>query len=784
MTAIASEFAAPTPPTELPSPAIEAAPRPRLRLFTEKVFVDETGTLDRLREVEVDLIELVFAYPGFEVSASDERTRFFSAEAGGARALERDYATEARFRGLLERFGAVELDCLEHLAVPPDIQADYVVRLDSDVHRACAFTAEALPRLEALGFEVEVDPGYAHQVTQGSPEWYASLRPVEERVDWFQLELGIDTEAGRVDLLPTLLELLADACGEGGLESLLDRQRLLAIPVRGHEHLVVSSERLRALMRVVVELYDGESAGRARFGCSAVGTGAVAALDELFAQEGEAITFEGVPEALKRIRPSRRLVKKQLAPAGLHATLRPYQEEGLAWLQGLVAEGIGGVLADDMGLGKTLQTIAHLMVEKAAGRLTRPAMVVAPKSLVQNWSREAKRFAPSLRQLVLQGPGRHSLYPRLGEVDLVLTSYPILVRDQERFEAQEFHIVVLDEAQAIKNPRSHTHLAARKVQAEHRLCLTGTPVENHLGELWALFDFLSPGFLGSAQHFRTWYRQPIEQAADAERLSVLRERVKPYLLRRMKSEVARELPPKTQVLVPVELVGKQRDLYEHIRVAAHAQVRRTIAKNGLAASAVPILGALTKLRQVCCDPRLVKLDAARFVRESAKHERLLELLEHELAGGHRALVFSQFTSMLALISQSLEARSVKHLVLTGESRDRQGLVDAFEAGQADVFLISLKAGGTGSNLVSADTVIHYDHWWNPQAQAQATDRAYRIGQKRPVFVHDLYVAGSVEERMLELQERKRGLADAILGQGASPQLSEADVETLFAPLRG
>ncbi|NOY93442.1 MAG: DEAD/DEAH box helicase [Deltaproteobacteria bacterium] len=777
----APDLASPSPDTRAPA---SLAPRPRLRLFTETVFVDELGFGERLEELEVGLIRLSFAYPGFEVGASDERSRVFCAEAGGARALERDYGAEAHFRGLLESFGAVELDCLEHLAVPPDVEADYVVRLDGDVHRACAFTAEALPKLEALGFDVDIDSRYAHQVTSGRPEWYASLRPVEERVDWFQLELGVDTEHGRVDLLPQLLDLLADACGDGGLEALLARQRLLAIPIAGRQHLVVSSERLRALMRVVVELYDGEHAGQARFGCSSMGTGAVAALDGLFAQEGEAIRFEGTTSSLKHIRPSRQRALEQAAPEGLHATLRPYQEQGLAWLQGLVAEGVGGVLADDMGLGKTLQTLAHIMVEKAAGRLTRPALVVAPKSLIGNWSREASRFAPSLRQLVLQGPGRHALYSRLAQVDLVLTSYPILVRDQERLEGEPFHLLVLDEAQAIKNPRSRTHLAARSLEASHRLCLTGTPVENHLGELWALFDFVSPGFLGSAQHFKHWYRQPIEQAADTERLSVLRERVKPYLLRRMKSQVAKELPPKTQVLVPVELTGKQRELYEHIRVAAHAQVRRTIAKNGLAASAVSILGALTKLRQVCCDPRLVKLDAARFVRESAKHERLMRLLEEQLAAGHRALVFSQFTSMLALISESLEQRGVRHLVLTGQSRKRQDLVDAFEAGQADVFLISLKAGGTGLNLVSADTVIHYDHWWNPQAQAQATDRAYRIGQTRPVFVHDLYVAGSVEERMLELQRRKRDLADAILGQGGgSPKLSEADVETLFAPLR-
>jgi SNF2 family DNA or RNA helicase len=470
-------------------------------------------------------------------------------------------------------------------------------------------------------------------------------------------------------------------------------------------------------------------------------------------------------------------------PSGLCATLRSYQTEGVAFLQRLRESGVGGVLADEMGLGKTLQTIAHIWTEKVEGRLDAPALVIGPTSLVGNWCREIARFAPALKVVVLHGTERHKRWDDAAKADVVVTTYPVLVRDEEKFAEMRFSSVVLDEAQTIKNARSQARRAVNRIQCEHRVCLTGTPVENHLGELWSIFDWLAPGLLGDQLGFRRFWRQPIEEQRDAERLGALRETVAPYVLRRLKRDVAKELPPKTELQVPVELGGKQRDLYEAIRVAAHADVRKAIHAKGLAASAVTILDALTKLRQVCCDPRLVAMDAARGVTESAKLEAFMSLVGDHLAGGHRILVFSQFTSMLALAGEALHARNVPYLLLTGATRDRQRVVDAFEAGKADIFLISLKAGGTGLNLTSADTVIHYDPWWNPAAQAQATDRAYRIGQKRPVFVHSLYVAGSVEERVILLQQKKRWLSMSILGDaGPETSLSENDVDALFAPL--
>jgi SNF2 family DNA or RNA helicase len=445
------------------------------------------------------------------------------------------------------------------------------------------------------------------------------------------------------------------------------------------------------------------------------------------------------------------------------------------------------------------------VAEKEAGRLDGPVLVVAPTSLLHNWRREIARFAPSLRVMELYGQGRRRLWQVSRLADVALTTYTVLIRDEKQLEGRAFPMLVLDEAQAIKNPRSRMHKAAASVQARQRICLTGTPLENNLGELWALFDLLVPGLLGEQEVFRRHYALPIEREGSRDRLQSLRAQVAPYLLRRMKEDVAPELPPKTEIVRPVELRGPQRDLYESLRIAAHADVRRLIQKKGLAASTVSILDALMKLRQVCCDPRLLRLGAlsgapgralaaSRVAGKlgsdvtsdvgSAKADLFFELLGQQLERGRRVLVFSQFTSMLALLAEGLRARRIKHLVLTGATVDRRRPVEAFERREADVFLISLKAGGTGLNLTSADTVIHYDPWWNPAAQAQATDRAYRIGQTKPVFVFRLIVAGSVEEQMLRLQDRKRALADGVFGAaaGGGARWSAEEIDDLFAPL--
>ncbi|MEM9058572.1 MAG: DEAD/DEAH box helicase, partial [Pseudomonadota bacterium] len=472
------------------------------------------------------------------------------------------------------------------------------------------------------------------------------------------------------------------------------------------------------------------------------------------------------------------------APAGLAGTLRSYQQDGLNWLQFLREHDLHGVLADDMGLGKTIQVLAHLLVEREAGRADRPSLVVAPTSLMLNWSREAGRFAPSLRVLTLHGPGRAQHFSRLSEYDLVLTTYPLLPRDKDVLLGQPWHLAVLDEAQFIKNPRTTAAQVACGLDARHRLCLTGTPMENHLGELWSLFRFVMPGLLDTAQKFRKLFRTPIERHADEERGAALRRRIAPFLLRREKRVVLDELPPKTEILREVALEGGQRDLYETLRLAMHERVREEIASRGFASSGIVVLDALLKLRQVCCDPRLVKLDAARRVKVSAKMELLQDMLPSLLEDGRRVLLFSQFTSMLTLIESWVKKAGIEHVKLTGSTRNRAAPIDRFQSGEVPLFLISLKAGGAGLNLTTADTVIHYDPWWNPAVERQATDRAHRIGQDKPVFVYKLIATGTVEQKIAEMQAEKQGLADAILagGDAASTSLTPELVDELFAPL--
>ncbi|MFC7689009.1 DEAD/DEAH box helicase [Paeniroseomonas aquatica] len=471
-------------------------------------------------------------------------------------------------------------------------------------------------------------------------------------------------------------------------------------------------------------------------------------------------------------------------PEGFHGALRPYQAQGVGWLQVLRAAGLGGVLADDMGLGKTVQTLAHVAIEKAAGRLDRPVLIVCPTSLVPNWTREAARFAPDLKLLALHGPNRAEQFGGIARHDLVLTTYPLLTRDHAVLTLQSWHVVILDEAQTIKNPNAETTRHALRLQARQRLCLSGTPLQNHLGELWSLFDFVAPGFLGSAKDFRSRFRNPIEKAGNAEKQAMLHRRVKPFLLRRTKDEVVTELPPKTEITEPVELGTAQRGVYEGIRLAMHARVKDAIAEKGMSRSGIIILDALLKLRQACCDPRLLKLKAARDARAgSAKLDRLMEMLETMLEEGRKVLLFSQFTSMLELIERRLADAGIEHELLTGETKDRDIPVRRFQAGEVPVFLISLKAGGVGLNLTAADTVIHYDPWWNPAVEDQATDRAHRIGQEKHVFVHRLVTLGTIEEKMEVLKERKRALVASVLDaeHGGALKLTEADVEELFAP---
>lgn len=773
---------------QLPAqPHANEASRPscRLHLFCERFVADTRGGQD---ELELPVLSMRIGYGGTELRVSDRSRRFFVATDRGMHEVERDLGEERRLQCLVESFGAVELEQVDDLIAPMDTVADYIVQPCGDVHSWCAFAVHAVAQLRAAGISVTVADDYPYQVIDDDPPWVATVEPDRERVDWFGLQLGIIIEGERVDVLPALLELLERQHTKARrAEALLDASNSrIALKVSERRYITLPPERLRALLRALLELYRGESLTDARLPFAGSQANALVNLERALRKDHSASVFEGVREVVRRGELLNRREGVIVDPSyldGLQTTLRSYQREGVEWLQKLRALNACGVLADDMGLGKTLQTIAHLCVEKSQGRMDRPSIVVVPTSLCVNWSREIERFAPQLSCLVYQGKQRHAISRQLERMDVVITSYPILLRDIELLESCDYHYCILDEAQAIKNHRSQATLAVKRLKARHRLCLSGTPVENNLDELWSIFSFLMPELLGDQRNFRTRFRYPIERAGDTLRLQALKQRVAPFVLRRMKEEVARDLPPKTEIVRPIELEGDQRDLYECIRLAVHAQVRKVVEDRGLARSSLTVLDALLKLRQVCCDPRLLQLPASRDVKTSRKLEVFLELTRLQLQQDRRILVFSQFERMLARLSEQLLAAGVAHTTLTGKTTDRQRRVDAFQAGDVDVFLISLKAGGTGLNLTRADTVIHYDPWWNAAAQSQATDRAYRIGQTRPVFVYSLIAAGSVEEKMLELQRRKRQLATSLFeGSGSLANLDWAAINDLFAPL--
>ena len=479
-------------------------------------------------------------------------------------------------------------------------------------------------------------------------------------------------------------------------------------------------------------------------------------------------------------------------PKGLNATLRTYQHQGLNWLQFLREYQLNGILADDMGLGKTIQTLAHLLIEKQQGRLTKPVLIVAPTSVIFNWANEIEKFTPQLSYQVLHGSKRKDNFdcfetPEGIEkpVDIIITSYALITKDLAHYCEQKFYYLVLDEAHYIKNTKTKLYQAFLTLKAQHKLCLTGTPMENHLGEFWAQFNFLLPGFLGGQRQFTKLFRTPIEKHGELERKQLLNQRIKPFILRRTKDKIATELPPKTEIIQTLRIEGKQAELYESVRLAMDSRLKDIIADKGLKRSQIEVLDALLKLRQVCNHPKLLSLEGAKKVNQSAKLDYLMETLPEQIDEGRKILIFSQFTSMLALIEEELVGAGIGYVKLTGSTTNRQTVVDKFQQGEVPVFLISLRAGGVGLNLTAADTVIHFDPWWNPAVENQATDRAHRIGQDKPVFVYKLIIENSIEEKIQKIQQNKAELAKALLSEEVSDSkltLTDDVLGSLLAPL--
>ena len=474
-------------------------------------------------------------------------------------------------------------------------------------------------------------------------------------------------------------------------------------------------------------------------------------------------------------------IKQIEPPKGLRAELRSYQTQGISYLQFLSEYGFGGILADEMGLGKTIQTLAFIqyMVEH---KVEGPNLIVVPTSVLPNWEREANKFVPGLKLLTIYGSRRENMFKHLDKMHLAITTYALLRRDLEELQKFEFNCVILDEAQNIKNPNTITARSVRQINSRLRICLSGTPIENNLFELWSLFEFLMPGFLGSQHAFQHGVIKPIKDG-DTTTLEYLRARVKPFILRRTKSEVAKDLPPKIESVICCALEDEQAELYASLAKKLREQVFADVDEKGLARSQMSILDALLKLRQICCHPKLLKLDMPGFTNNlpSGKFDAFKDMILEIVEGGHKVLVFSQFVQMLQIIRQWLSISQIQYCYLDGSSKDRLEQVDKFNnTPEIPIFLISLKAGGTGLNLTSADYVIHYDPWWNPAMESQATDRTHRIGQTRQVFSYKLICQNTVEEKILKLQEAKKGMAEAVIpGHDSWKSLTRNDLEMLF-----
>jgi len=693
-----------TPPSALPP----APGRPRFLLHIE-------GSLNYLAA------RLQAQYGDRTVRAGDQEGFRYREESGAWRGRNSD----------AERAGIERLRGFGFSA--PDRNGEMILKGERGILR---FLAEALPALERE-WKVELGARFTN-----INETIARVQPrVEVRgsgEDWFDLSVALETP-------------------DGGTFSAGEIQRLLRM---GQNHVRMKNGSIALFDTQMLDelgqaLADCDPA-QSRPGAYRIRRAHAGYLAGVL---GEGAVLDGPPDWRQWTR--QQLQPDVLAPVplgSLETVLRPYQKHGVYWLSFLARNGFGGILADEMGLGKTLQALAFLQ-----GLQGGVSLIVCPSSLIQNWAREAAKFTPGLRVLTLEGSDRHVRMGGLAEVDLAITSYPLLRRDAERYAGIEFRAIILDEAQHIKNPETQNAQAAAGLRARHRMVLTGTPLENSVRDLWSIMNFAMPGYLGSREDFKERYEQPIMQGAESGPVkSRLAKRIRPFLLRRTKREVYKELPEKIEQVVYCELTKHQAEVYGKLLGESRRQISELSGIKDQNKGRMLMLTALLRLRQACCDLRLLGMNELTQGQASAKLELLDELLREAIDGGHRVLIFSQFVSMLQLQKTALEAGDIPYCYLDGQTKNRMQVVDRFQDDPSiPVFLISLKAGGVGLNLTGADTVVHFDPWWNPAVEAQATDRAHRIGQEKVVTAYKLITRGTVEEKILKLQQSKRGLMEAI-----------------------
>ena len=760
--------AIPLPALQSDSVIVERTATPVLHL-TKRHGPDEVGTIALL-----DTLTLDFDYAGEHGGnglAEGGTEQQFVRVAGprGPEFVRRDPGAEARAAEVLAEYGFVQLRVADGAGKGRRV---HVLRGSDAAEHWHRFLAQRMPELQTEGWRCTVDTGFGPRVARSIGGFDARVSDAERGS--FTLDLGIEVDGVRVALLPILTRLMER--GPDALRTLGDE---LVTSLEDGRVVRLPAERVRKLMAVVGDLM--EAAANRTDSALVLPSGEAPAMLDL--EELLTTRWQDAAEVAATVERFRELpaMVELPPPPGFTLSLRPYQQHGLNWLQHLRSHALGGFLADEMGLGKTAQTIAHICTEEEAGRLDRPVLVVMPTSLVANWQAELERFAPHLTVAVLHGQGREARRAQLEGTDVVLTTYAVLARDAEPMREIAWHMIVLDEAQAIKSPDAKATRAVCQLEARHRVCLSGTPIENNLDELWSQFAFLQPGLLGDRKSFTKRFRSPIEKEGDPLRRSQLSRRIRPFILRRTKAEVATELPPKETILRHINMGPEQRELYDTIRATLHDSVRDQLSELGPNQGRFVVLNALLKLRQACCDPRLVKLASGQSEAASAKLDTMMEMIDGMLPEGRRILIFSQFTSMLDLMKPRLREAGHAFVELRGDTRDRAEPVRAFQAGEVPLFLISLKAGGRGLNLTAADTVIHYDPWWNPAVEDQASDRAHRIGQKRSVFIYKLIAADTVEERIIQLQQRKAELAGlAFDAEVEAAGLDADDLEFLLA----
>jgi len=754
-------------------PLANLLPEPYHEIYTSPIVVPRKDVL-RFMQGEMPLLSKharIESDISLDLFTVDPATPTFRLEVHGSPA-SLSATLHARYNGL--EMVANRPDPKEHFAIPdPDDLMRYTARNRRAEKAALSILAEMglrgeigdaltsivgsrnvlnflggrIPALRRRGWIIEL-----HGRIEPQFESMSFATPVvkvddEEGGRWF--DVGFDFEDAQGASISNADIQLALRKGDAFIE-------------RNGKHILIDSDAVESMLSVFSDCDSSDGNAPGHFRLSNIYAPFVkSSLDAL-----DGIDVDDSPSWRKHAGQSNRTMRVESVPlpADLEDVLRPYQKDGVNWLRFLERNGFCGLLADEMGLGKTLQTLAWIQTQREEEEARdKPALIVCPTSLVHNWKEEAAKFAPDLKVLPISGAQRHGLWDKVPSSDVVVTSYALLRRDIDRYDDIEFAAAVLDEAQHIKNRSTRNAVAAKQIQAHHKLVLTGTPVENSVSDIWSIMDFLMPGYLGRHENFRATYELPIARGGpDAELAQLkLRRKLHPFLLRRLKRDVAKELPPKIQSIQTCELSPDQRVVYKELLERSKRRIADMVASQGFNRCRMEILTTLLKLRQTCCHLDLLKLPDLNAEQPSAKMDLFFELVNEAVDGGHRILVFSQFVSMLHILRERLEKKKIDFCYLDGATKDRMAEVHRFNTQRSvPIFLISLKAGGTGLNLTGADMVIHYDPWWNPAVEDQATDRAYRIGQKRTVYSVKLISKGTVEEKVLEMQKKKKAVIDA------------------------